>query len=540
MAARVNSSSRRVPRRALKKVQVVIPKRRKHTRPVKVVRSTVKQVVLHDVDSSYLYLGVQLDQLLVPQIVLVGTDPLFAALFLALSEPREVTGTGLQKGNSINWGFYMWAAEEYSKTQLKEFQFEGQVLSNLQQGIVSNIVKSVLCAWATLGITEAQPVSWKTCHALSQRAGSLTRIFSLSLTFQKPLLLLLLLPQFYVADLLTALASVSPFLWFWCSKFLQLLLFLAALPDDKTQLKRPFSYINKELLKTFPFLKSDGTFFLLGWLYDKVFCNKEEHTPTTYTNQTAHFTAYRSEFSTNSQKVLYLAEKLTGHYRDWFNSHSICNPDILQNYDLFVSSLLSFSGEDKELSTSSASWFAGPTQGLLPLGKYNWKFYSLQSRLQASDTEACSFYKIGLNRLLHLVVFTRKGPTLFNPSTWHQAKVWDRRRNNNFCSYCGSKDHLLPACPLSKCSPFVNKTSNLTFLSLNNTFKSTTVLVTIHGPLGKIKVLALLDTGVNANFIEGKLAKLLRPPAFGSLDVKVGNSTLISATPILQPVTIVL
>ncbi|KAJ9056999.1 hypothetical protein DSO57_1026659 [Entomophthora muscae] len=30
----------------------------------------------------------------------------------------------------------------------------------------------------------------------------------------------------------------------------------------------------------------------------------------------AHFTAYRSEFSTNSQKVLYLAEKLTGHYRD--------------------------------------------------------------------------------------------------------------------------------------------------------------------------------------------------------------------------------
>ncbi|KAJ9083790.1 hypothetical protein DSO57_1031155 [Entomophthora muscae] len=163
--------------------------------------------------------------------------------------------------------------------------------------------------------------------------------------------------------------------------------------------------------------------FLLGWLYDKVFCNKEDHTPTTYTNQTvvlntlahsspppsifntlayaqAHFTAYGSEFSTNSQKVFYLAEKLTGHYRDWFSSHSIRNPGILQNYDLFVSSLLSFSGEDKKLSTSSASWFAGLTQGLLPLGKYNWKFYSLQSRLQASDAKACSFYKIGLNRLL--------------------------------------------------------------------------------------------------------------------------------------------
>ncbi|KAJ9078363.1 hypothetical protein DSO57_1007398 [Entomophthora muscae] len=71
-----------------------------------------------------------------------------------------------------------------------------------------------------------------------------------------------------------------------------------------------------------------------------------------------------------------------------------------QNYDLFVTSLLSFSGEDKESYTPSAFHFAGLTQGLLPLGKYNWKFCSLQSRLQASDAEACSFYKLGLNRLL--------------------------------------------------------------------------------------------------------------------------------------------
>ncbi|KAJ9062907.1 Retrotransposon-derived protein peg10 [Entomophthora muscae] len=239
----------------------------------------------------------------------------------------------------------------------------------------------------------------------------------------------------------------------------------------------------------------------------------------------AHFTAYGSEFSTNSQKVLYLAEKLTDHYRDWFSSHLICNPGILQNYDLFVSSLLSFSGEDEELSTPSASQFAGLTQGSLPLGKYNQKFFSL-----------------------HLVVYSRQGLALFNSSTWHQAKVWGgfcltskevlKRRNNNLCSYCGSKDHLLPACPLSKRPPSVNKTSILTLLSLNNTSKSTTVLVTIHGPLGKIKVLALLDTGADANFIEEKLAKLLGLPTFGSLGVKVENSTLIGATPILQPVTI--
>ncbi|KAJ9086553.1 Retrotransposon-derived protein peg10 [Entomophthora muscae] len=308
----------------------------------------------------------------------------------------------------------------------------------------------------------------------------------------------------------------------------------------------------------------------------------EGHTPTSYTNQTvvlntlahsspplAYFTSYRSEFSTNSQKVLYLVEKFTSHYRDWFSSHSIHNPGILQNYNLFVSSLLSFSGEDKDTSTPSASCFAGLTQGLLPLREYNRKFCSLQSRLHASDAEACSFYKIGLNRLLqeflvhhnlpneleplirevvNLVVCNRQGTAFFNPSTWHQAKVWGRfcltakevlrRRNNNLFSHCGSKDHLLPACPISKYFPFINKTSTLTLLSLIDTSKSPTVLVTIHGPLGKIKVLALLNTGANANFIEEKLAKFIGLPASGSLDVKVGNSTIIGVTPILQSVTI--
>ncbi|KAJ9068085.1 hypothetical protein DSO57_1032211 [Entomophthora muscae] len=89
-----------------------------------------------------------------------------------------------------------------------------------------------------------------------------------------------------------------------------------------------------------------------------------------------------------------------------------------------------------------------------------------------------------------------------------------RRRNNNLCSYCGSKDQFLPACPLSKRPPFANKTSTLALLSLNNTSDSPTVLVTIHGPLGKIKVLALLDTGADANFIEEKLAKTTWSPCF--------------------------
>ncbi|KAJ9074533.1 hypothetical protein DSO57_1005556 [Entomophthora muscae] len=230
---------------------------------------------------------------------------------------------------------------------------------------------------------------------------------------------------------------------------------------------------------------------------------------------------------------------------------------ILQNYYLFVSSLLSFSGEDKESSTPSSSCFAGLTQGLLLLGEYNWKFFSLQSRLQASDAEACSFYKIGLNRLLQEFLVHHNLPDKLEPLIREVVK-WNQK-------YLSLKTHpssnLSPAAwlfvpdkvPLSstpppdtkpksgggfcltaeECSPFVNKTSTLTLLSLINTFKSPTALVTIHGPLGKIKVLTLLNTGTNSNFIEGKLAKLIGLPASGSLDVKVGNSTIIGATPIL-------
>ncbi|KAJ9050452.1 Retrotransposon-derived protein peg10 [Entomophthora muscae] len=273
-----------------------------------------------------------------------------------------------------------------------------------------------------------------------------------------------------------------------------------------------------------------------------------------------HFTAYRSEFSTSSQKVHYLVEKLTSHYRDWFSSHLIHNPGILQNYDLFVSSLLSFSGEEEESFTPSASWFLGLTQGPLSLGKYNRK-------LKASNVKACSFYKIGLNKSLQEFLVHHNLPNELEPLIrevvkWNQrylsskthpssnlspeaqlsipdkvllsstpshstkpkagggfcltAKKVLRRRNNKICSYCGSKDHLLPACPLS-----------------NNTSKSPTILITIHGPLGKIKVLDLLDTGTNANLIEEKLAILIGLPTFRSLDIKVGNSIFTGATPIL-------
>ncbi|KAJ9088108.1 retrotransposon-like protein 1 [Entomophthora muscae] len=66
---------------------------------------------------------------------------------------------------------------------------------------------------------------------------------------------------------------------------------------------------------------------------------------------------------------------------------------------------------------------------------------------------------------------------------------------------------------------------------------SPTVLITVHSPLGKVKVLALLDTSSDANFIKKDLADTLRLPLYGSLDFKVKNSTYTDASSITQPVT---
>ncbi|KAJ9087738.1 hypothetical protein DSO57_1030258 [Entomophthora muscae] len=168
---------------------------------------------------------------------------------------------------------------------------------------------------------------------------------------------------------------------------------------------------------------------------------------------------------------------------------------------------------------------------LEPLIRENWKYLSLKTHPPSNLSPAAWLF------IPDKALLSSTPPPGTKPKSGGgfclTAKEVLRIRNNNLCSYCGSKDLLLPASPLFKRSPFVNKTSTLTFLSLNNTSKSPTVLVIIQGPLGKIKVLALLETGANAKFIEEKLAKLLGLPAFGSLDVKMGNSTLIGATHIL-------
>ncbi|KAJ9054133.1 hypothetical protein DSO57_1017791 [Entomophthora muscae] len=129
--------------------------------------------------------------------------------------------------------------------------------------------------------------------------------------------------------------------------------------------------------------------------------------------------------------------------------------------------------------------------------------------------------------------------------------LYDEYLNLVLDSLSGSSHPLLPSsCVITNLFPVILDSHELYnhYLSIKiiiyllnifpiyiiiDTFKSPTVLITIHGPLGKIKVLALLDTGANANFIEEKLAKLIGLSASGSLDVKVGNSTIIGATPIL-------
>ncbi|KAJ9056589.1 hypothetical protein DSO57_1031461 [Entomophthora muscae] len=64
-----------------------------------------------------------------------------------------------------------------------------------------------------------------------------------------------------------------------------------------------------------------------------------------------------------------------------------------------------------------------------------------------------------------------------------------------------------------------------------------TVLVTVRSPLGKVKVLKLLDTGTDANFIKKDVTDTLGLPFYGSLDVKVRNGTYTDASSITQPVT---
>ncbi|KAJ9066667.1 hypothetical protein DSO57_1007472 [Entomophthora muscae] len=156
----------------------------------------------------------------------------------------------------------------------------------------------------------------------------------------------------------------------------------------------------------------------------------------------------------------------------------------------------------------------------LPLKEYNLKFCSLQSRLQDSDAEACIHYKLPdkLDSLIKEVIkwnwkyiftkysytsklspnaktFSSKTTTLPAPPPGTEPRPGGgfcltseeilRRRTNNLCSYCGSKDHLLALCPLFKQSSPVTSSTSLNSLISKDSSISLTVLVTVHGPLAQ-------------------------------------------------------
>ena len=94
----------------------------------------------------------------------------------------------------------------------------------------------------------------------------------------------------------------------------------------------------------------------------------------------AQFTAFPDEYNTDSKKIVYLAQKLEGKYRDWFSSSTVRDPTLLSNYNMFISKLLSFSGEADELEPFPTR-FMGVVQDNETSISYNRRFRTLQTKL---------------------------------------------------------------------------------------------------------------------------------------------------------------
>ena len=163
----------------------------------------------------------------------------------------------------------------------------------------------------------------------------------------------------------------------------------------------------------------------------------------------AHFVAYATEFATDPQKVVYLANKLQGHFRDWFSAASVRDPSLLHDYDHFVRSLLSFSGEDDEEIGPPANRFLECVQGSSSLGEYNKRFRALQARLQASQAEACDFYKLGLDPDLQAFLSHHELPTDLDTLIREVVK-WNRRRVASLTARSKGQLHTVTTLPTSQ------------------------------------------------------------------------------------------
>ncbi|KAJ9087139.1 hypothetical protein DSO57_1036220 [Entomophthora muscae] len=185
--------------------------------------------------------------------------------------------------------------------------------------------------------------------------------------------------------------------------------------------------------------------------------------------------AFSKDFFTNTHKVLFITEKLTGNYHDWFSSHSVRNPEVLQDYYQFVSSLLSFSVHHKIPDKLDSL--------IKEVVKWNQKYLL---------TKSSSISKLSPNAK----TFSSKTTTLLAPPPGTEPRPRGGfcltseeilgRRTNNLCSYCRSKDHLMALCPLSKQSNPVTSSTSLNSLMSKDSSISLTVIVTVHGPLSKV------------------------------------------------------
>ncbi|KAJ9051121.1 hypothetical protein DSO57_1007549 [Entomophthora muscae] len=92
-------------------------------------------------------------------------------------------------------------------------------------------------------------------------------------------------------------------------------------------------------------------------------------------------------------------------------------------------------------------------------------------------------------------------------------------------------------CLLSKQQTPVTFFTSLNSLMFKDSPISLTVLVTVHRPFGKVKILALFDTGADTKFIKKDLADTIVLPLYGSLDIKFGKNTYTDTYSITQPVT---
>ena len=92
---------------------------------------------------------------------------------------------------------------------------------------------------------------------------------------------------------------------------------------------------------------------------------------------------------------------------------------------MFISKLLSFSGKADEPEPLFTR-FMGAVQGNETLSSYSRRFRTLQTKLQASQAEACSFYLLGLDPSLSDFLARHDLPEELEPLIKEVSK-WERK-----------------------------------------------------------------------------------------------------------------